>query len=77
LAIQLRGFFCFLSPWSFAMSQQELESAISQATGESLRTIRRRGFSLERPLEDDADLALYQAPQTVDWDALDAQRRAA
>lgn len=59
------------------MSQQELELAVAQQTGESLRTIRRRGFSLERPLEDDPDLVMYRAPQTVDWDALDAQRRAA
>jgi hypothetical protein len=31
------------------MRQQQLESAVARATGESLRTIQGRGFSLLRP----------------------------
>lgn len=60
------------------MSQHELDSAVAQVTGESLRTIRRRGFTIIDPeianFDDEPDLL---PAQVVDWDALDAQRRAA
>lgn len=59
------------------MSQHELERELSRATGESLGTIRRRGFGLELPLEDDDDGIIPQMPQVVDWDALEQQRWAA
>jgi hypothetical protein len=60
------------------MSQHELDSAVAQATGESLRTIRRRGFSIVDPEVVDFDSEPNCLPaQTVDWDALDARRRAA
>lgn len=42
------------------MTQRELNSAIAATTGESVSTIRRRGFSLMEP--DDA------APLMMDWD---------
>ncbi len=60
------------------MSQQELESAVARATGETMRTIRRRGFSIIDPSEQDFDPEpnLLRA-QMVDWDQLDLQRRAA
>jgi len=58
------------------MTQAELNEAVASATGESVRTIRRRGFSIVSPLQifhpepDEDDLA----PNTVDWDALDRER---
>jgi hypothetical protein len=60
------------------MSQHELDSAVARATGESLRTIRRHGFSIVDPevIDFDSEPNLLPA-QMVDWDALDAQRRAA
>lgn len=60
------------------MSQYELDTAVAQATGESLRTIQRRGFSIIDPevIDFDSEPNLLPA-QMVDWDALDAQRRAA
>jgi hypothetical protein len=60
------------------MSQYELDSAVAQATGESLGTIRQRGFSIIDPDVIDFDNEPNLLPaQTVDWDALEAQRRAA
>jgi hypothetical protein len=48
------------------MTQAELERELSHATGESLATIRHRGFQLvESPTPE---------PLTVDWDELDAER---
>jgi hypothetical protein len=48
------------------MSQAEIDRAVSEATGESLTTIRRRGFSLVTPLTlFDPDDAPAQ-PQIVD-----------
>jgi len=48
------------------MSQTEMERELARHTGESLATIRRRGFQLEEI----PDLK----PLVVDWDAIDAQR---
>lgn len=60
------------------MSQYELDSAVAQATGESLRTIRRRGFSIIDPTETEFDSEPNILPaQIVDWDALEARRQAA
>ncbi len=56
------------------MTQAELEAEVADATGESLRTIRRRGFSIVTPLsvfDPDED---HTEPQMVDWDALAAER---
>jgi hypothetical protein len=52
------------------MTQRQLNHAVARATGESLSTICRMGFSAlaDEPLEVDRD------PFVVDWDALDAQR---
>jgi hypothetical protein len=55
------------------MSQQELERELARATGEDLRTIRRRGFQLMTPLSvydpepDDLESQVY------DWDQGSAQ----
>ena len=59
------------------MSQAEVDAAVAEATGESVSTIRRRGFSIVTPLKvfdpDGEDLAL---PQVVDWDRVEADRYA-
>lgn len=60
------------------MTQQELDRAISRRTGESLKTIRRRGFSIVKPTLKDFDPEPNQlSPQVVDWDEADRERRAA
>ena len=48
------------------MTQAELDRAVAFSTGESLSTIRRRGFSMLEVPE--------LTPLTVDWDELDATR---
>lgn len=48
------------------MTQQDLERALAHATGETVDTIRYRGFSLIEP----PDLE----PLMVDWDQLQAER---
>jgi DNA-binding winged helix-turn-helix (wHTH) protein len=59
------------------MTQSELNQAVADATGESVSTIRRRGFSVVTPLKvfqpDDADD--YTLPQVVDWDTLEREQR--
>ena len=57
------------------MIQSQLDRAVAHATGESLSTIIRHGFSIvsldEAEFDEDApDLQ----PSIVDWDALDAER---
>ena len=60
------------------MNQSQLNRAVARATGETLDTISRLGFSIADP-----DSVHYdpepsrRAPQVVDWDELDARRRAA
>ena len=62
------------------MTQQDLDQSVAHATGESLHTIRRRGFSIVNPDLLDFDPEPNSLPaQYVDWDALANQtaRRAA
>ena len=55
------------------MTQAQLERAVAQATGESISTIRCRGFSVvEMPMVHDYGAAA--TPQVVDWDELDLAR---
>ena len=58
------------------MTQSELNRAVARATGESLSTISRMGFSIFVPEEAQDDLDALPKPQTVDWDQLDSQRPA-
>jgi hypothetical protein len=59
------------------MNQSAINRAVARATGESVREIRRRGFSLVDPDESDFDPEPDdRQPQIVDWDTLDAQRHA-
>jgi len=59
------------------MTQRELNHAVADVTGESLRTIAGMGFSLIEPLDEDPDGDVNRVPLTVDWDEIDSQRRAA
>ncbi|QDV52154.1 hypothetical protein [Gimesia fumaroli] len=60
------------------MTQKDLDAAVVMATGEAVRTIRQRGFSLVNPLEvyfdSEPDL---RPPQAVDWDELGLQQNVA
>lgn len=58
------------------MKSSRLERAVARATGETLREIRRRGFSLGKPSEDFDPEPDDRPPQSVDWDAVDAERTA-
>jgi hypothetical protein len=53
------------------MTQRQLNRAVARATGESMPTIGRMGFSApaDEPLDADLD------PLVADWDALEARRR--
>ncbi len=58
------------------MSQAELDRQVSRLTGESIREVRRRGFSIVTPqpsaFDPEAD-ELCQ-PQILDWDQVEADR---
>ena len=58
------------------MTQRELEQLVAQATGEDLRQIRRRGFSIADPLEVGFDPEPDdRRPLVVDWDLLESRHR--
>ena len=59
------------------MTHTELNQAVANATGESVSTIQRRGFSVFTPLQvfDPDDYDDYALPSVVDWDALERQQR--
>ncbi len=63
------------------MTQQDIDRAVSRATGEDLATVRRRGFSMVEVYDDDDpenDAAEVVALRIIDWDQQQAlQRRAA
>lgn len=50
------------------MIQTELDRAVARATGESVRTIARRGFVPLTPVP------FEREPRVVDWDVLDVTR---
>ncbi|MFN3152481.1 hypothetical protein [Bremerella sp.] len=56
------------------MHASELNRAVAQATGESICTIQRLGFSLcvERAPEDEGDMLF--GPNVVDWDEVEISR---
>jgi hypothetical protein len=57
------------------MTQNQFHCALAKATGESIRTLKRIGFSLLEPDIDRVDTeARDLAPQTVDWDRLEEDR---
>ncbi len=57
------------------MTPQDLDRAVTTATGEDLRAIRQRGFSLADPRDVNFDPEPdNRPPQTVDWDARERER---
>jgi hypothetical protein len=57
------------------MSQTELDTAVADVTGETVRTVRRRGFSLLLPQKVfDSDADEFGEPQVVDWDQVESAR---
>ncbi len=57
------------------MNQNDLNRNLSRATGESVRTIRRLGFSLFDPGANDNDADSFDLPpQVIDWDQLELDR---
>lgn len=56
------------------MTQSHLNRAVARATGESVGTIRRRGFSLVGPPTNKTSQTLVRGPHVVDWDEVDASR---
>jgi acetolactate synthase regulatory subunit len=59
------------------MTRKQLEQAVAARTGESLREIRRRGFSIVRMNAQDDEPEIYSLPNVVDWDQLDRDRQRA
>ena len=60
------------------MSQTELDREVSRATGESMGTIRRQGFSMLLLPDDSFDEPEVSTIRIIDWDEQDAiHRRAA
>lgn len=58
------------------MTRKELLREVARATGETARTIARRGFSLLHPRRDGFDIEPYRPPLVVDWDAVERRRAA-
>lgn len=56
------------------MSNSEFDAAVAAATGDSIATIRRRGFSIltRGPVELEPDD--LRPPQIIDWDSVDASQ---
>ena len=58
------------------MSSGEIHRAVARATGESVRSVRQRGFSLLKGEPTSGDEEASVEPQMIDWDAVDAERMA-
>ena len=56
------------------MTQRELDRAVAQATGEDLREIQRRGFSVADPMQADFDPEADYLRRAIDWDDQDLSR---
>jgi hypothetical protein len=60
------------------MTQYEIDSAVAARTGEELREIQSRGFSIGNMSDINFDPEPDDSPpQTVDWDELDLMRNVA
>ena len=60
------------------MTQDTLDRAVAQATGEDLNEIRRRGFNLADPGEVEFDPEPEDLlPEMIDWDQYDLDRNVA
>ena len=58
------------------MTQASLDRCVARATGESLKTIRSRGFSIADPAVAAYDPEPCSPPAIVDWDQVAADRLA-
>ena len=58
------------------MTQCTLNRAVARMTGESLSTIRSRGFSLVECGKSNRAFVAVRPPSVVDWDEVDAKRAA-
>jgi hypothetical protein len=57
------------------MTANQINRAVSQATGDSVREIRRHGFQLAISIDSDYDPESDDIPpQVIDWDQVDLQR---
>lgn len=57
------------------MNPMNLDQALAQATGESLREIRRLGFNIVNPLDIHLDSEpVDRPPRILNWDRVDRQR---
>lgn len=57
------------------MTQYDLDRAVAHSTGETVREIHRRGFTLADPMDVNFDPEPNELPPAViDWDALDLRR---
>lgn len=63
------------------MTQKDIDHAVSRATGETLETVRRRGFSIVEVYDDDdnpeSNVAEVVALRIIDWDHREATLRRA
>jgi hypothetical protein len=62
------------------MTQKDVNRAVSRATGESLDTVRRYGFSIVEVYDEDdpnSDAAEVVALRIIDWDHREASSRRA
>ena len=60
------------------MTQMQLEQLVARATGEDVRAIRQRGFSVADTFEVDFDPEPDNLPpQMIDWDELELERNVA
>ena len=60
------------------MTQTQLEQLVARATGEDIRAIRERGFSVADPLEVNFDPEPDNLPpQVVDWDEVALRKNVA
>ena len=60
------------------MTQFEIDSAVAQRTGEDVREIHSRGFSIADPFDTDFDPEPNDLPpQSIDWDDLEMNRNVA
>lgn len=60
------------------MTQQEIDNAVADATGETLCDVRRIGFSIADPVDVNFDPEPdFLPPQIIDWDEMELQRNIA
>ncbi len=59
------------------MSSQDLENEVARLTGESIRTVRKYGFSILHAGPVEGPFVKCRRPKTVAWDHIQSQRNTA